>query len=81
MPDDRKPHQNGPTIWDRVAESHEFRDLMATKKIFIVPRGNRICFYAWSLGRACCSFWKKRRSKYTFVITRNLYLVQLGNNT
>jgi len=23
--------------WDRIAESHEFRDLMATKKIFIVP--------------------------------------------
>lgn len=37
MPDDSKPAQNGQTIWDRVAESHEFRDLMATKKIFIVP--------------------------------------------
>jgi len=24
-------------MWDRVAESREFRDLMATKKIFIVP--------------------------------------------
>ena len=24
-------------MWDRVAESHEFRDLMATKRIFIVP--------------------------------------------
>ena len=25
------------SIWDRIAESKEFRDLMATKKIFIVP--------------------------------------------
>lgn len=30
-------HQTDQTIWDRVAASHEFRDLMATKKIFIVP--------------------------------------------
>jgi len=25
------------TDWDRIAETKEFRDLMATKKIFIVP--------------------------------------------
>jgi uncharacterized membrane protein (DUF485 family) len=25
------------TVWDRVAESREFKDLMATKKTFIVP--------------------------------------------
>ena len=37
MPDVAKPVLNDQTIWDRVAESHEFRDLMATKKIFIVP--------------------------------------------
>ena len=37
MPDDRKPDQTGQTIWDRVAESHEFKDLMATKKVFIIP--------------------------------------------
>jgi len=38
MPDDvQKPDQTGQTIWDRVAESHEFKDLMATKKTFIVP--------------------------------------------
>jgi uncharacterized membrane protein (DUF485 family) len=24
-------------VWDRVAESREFKDLMATKKMFIVP--------------------------------------------
>jgi len=33
----QKSDQTGQTIWDRVAESHEFKDLMATKKIFIVP--------------------------------------------
>jgi len=38
MPDDvQKPDQTGQTIWDRVADSHEFKDLMATKRIFIVP--------------------------------------------
>lgn len=37
MYDDSKPAQNGQTIWDRVAESHEFKDLMATKKIIIIP--------------------------------------------
>ncbi len=36
MPDAVKP-DNGQTMWDRVAESEEFRDLMATKKIFIIP--------------------------------------------
>ncbi|HVN21429.1 MAG TPA: DUF485 domain-containing protein [Dongiaceae bacterium] len=25
------------SIWDRIASSHEFKDLMATKKTFIVP--------------------------------------------
>jgi len=37
MPDVPKSDQTDLTIWDRVAESHEFRDLMATKRIFIVP--------------------------------------------
>ena len=37
MPDEKKSDPNGQSMWDRVAESHEFRDLMATKKIFIIP--------------------------------------------
>jgi len=37
VPDTKNPEQNGQTIWDRVAESREFRDLMATKKVFIIP--------------------------------------------
>ena len=37
MPDEMKLDQNAQTVWDRVAASREFRDLMATKKIFIVP--------------------------------------------
>jgi uncharacterized membrane protein (DUF485 family) len=36
-----KSSQSSPdpdqTVWDRVAESREFKDLMATKKLFIVP--------------------------------------------
>jgi uncharacterized membrane protein (DUF485 family) len=27
----------GTTVWDRVAESKQFKDLMATKKMFIIP--------------------------------------------
>jgi uncharacterized membrane protein (DUF485 family) len=26
-----------PSVWDKIAESKEFKDLMATKKVFIVP--------------------------------------------
>jgi uncharacterized membrane protein (DUF485 family) len=37
MPDATKPDQFAPKVWDRVAASEEFRDLMATKKIFIIP--------------------------------------------
>lgn len=33
---DREP-PDSKTVWDRVAESPEFKDLMATKKIFIIP--------------------------------------------
>ena len=33
-----KPAQEpARSIWDRIAESKEFKDLMATKKTFIVP--------------------------------------------
>ena len=37
MPEATKPDQYEQSVWDRVAASHEFRDLMATKKIFIIP--------------------------------------------
>jgi uncharacterized membrane protein (DUF485 family) len=29
--------QTSPTEWDRIANSRQFQDLMATKKVFIVP--------------------------------------------
>jgi uncharacterized membrane protein (DUF485 family) len=32
--------QTGPsseTVWDRIAESQPFKDLIATKKVFIIP--------------------------------------------
>ena len=35
-----KPNQEptpSQSVWDRIAESKEFKDLMATKKIFVVP--------------------------------------------
>ena len=37
MPDATKPNENGQSVWDRVAASREFSELMATKKIFIIP--------------------------------------------
>ena len=37
MPDATPSAPTAQTVWDRVAASREFRDLMATKKIFIVP--------------------------------------------
>jgi uncharacterized membrane protein (DUF485 family) len=37
MPDVTKPDENGQSVWDRVAASREFRELMAAKKIFIIP--------------------------------------------
>lgn len=32
-----KQYQASQSTWDTIAESQEFKDLMATKKIFIVP--------------------------------------------
>src|SRR6201997_566993 len=32
-----KRTQTGQTEWDRIANSRKFQDLMATKKMFIVP--------------------------------------------
>lgn len=32
-----KRGQTGPAEWDRIANSRKFKDLMATKKMFIVP--------------------------------------------
>jgi uncharacterized membrane protein (DUF485 family) len=37
MPDATKPDENGQSVWDRVAASREFRELMAAKKIFVIP--------------------------------------------
>lgn len=35
LPEER--YQASTSTWDTIAESQEFKDLMATKKIFIVP--------------------------------------------
>jgi uncharacterized membrane protein (DUF485 family) len=32
-----KQYQASQSTWDKIAESKEFQDLMATKKMFIVP--------------------------------------------
>ena len=32
-----KSYSTGSTQWDKIAASQQFKDLMATKKIFIVP--------------------------------------------
>jgi uncharacterized membrane protein (DUF485 family) len=35
IPEER--YQASQTTWDKIADSREFKDLMATKRIFIVP--------------------------------------------
>jgi uncharacterized membrane protein (DUF485 family) len=37
LPQDLQRYQADQTEWDRVAATKEFQDLMATKKIFIIP--------------------------------------------
>lgn len=37
MPDATEPGPNGQTMWNRVAASRQFRDLMAMKKAFVIP--------------------------------------------
>jgi uncharacterized membrane protein (DUF485 family) len=37
MSETAKRYEADKTEWDRIAETREFKDLMATKKIFIIP--------------------------------------------
>jgi uncharacterized membrane protein (DUF485 family) len=37
MPQTIVRQETSQTEWDRIAESPEFKDLMATKKVFVVP--------------------------------------------
>jgi uncharacterized membrane protein (DUF485 family) len=37
MVQETKRYETSQTEWDRIAASKEFKDLMATKKVFIVP--------------------------------------------
>ena len=37
MNEPSKRYEADKTEWDRIAESNEFKDLMAAKKIFIIP--------------------------------------------
>lgn len=37
MSESAKRYEADKTEWDRIAETREFKDLMATKKIFIIP--------------------------------------------
>ncbi len=35
--DPKRPNETSQTTWDQIAESKPFKDLMATKKMFIIP--------------------------------------------
>ena len=37
MAEDDKRYEASTAVWDKVAESRQFKDLMAIKKMFIVP--------------------------------------------
>jgi uncharacterized membrane protein (DUF485 family) len=42
-------YQASQSTWDKIAESREFKDLMATKRIFIVPAFIFFVFYYFAL--------------------------------
>ncbi len=35
--DPRRPNETSQTKWDQIAESKPFKDLMAAKRVFIIP--------------------------------------------
>jgi uncharacterized membrane protein (DUF485 family) len=37
LPQELERYEASQSTWDKIADSQEFKDLMATKKIFIVP--------------------------------------------
>jgi uncharacterized membrane protein (DUF485 family) len=37
LPQELRRYEASQSTWDKIADSQEFKDLMATKKIFIVP--------------------------------------------
>jgi uncharacterized membrane protein (DUF485 family) len=37
MADSSRPSQTSQAAWDQIAESKPFKDLLATKKLFIIP--------------------------------------------
>jgi uncharacterized membrane protein (DUF485 family) len=49
MPDVKEIDAEGQTVWDRVAESRPFKDLMATKRAFVVPALIFFLVYYFSL--------------------------------
>ena len=54
--DSPKQYEASQSTWDSIAESREFKDLMATKKIFIVPAFiflRRVLLCAAGAGRVC----------------------------
>lgn len=38
-------HEPGGTEWDRIAASQQFQDLIALKKVFIIPAFIFFCAY------------------------------------
>jgi uncharacterized membrane protein (DUF485 family) len=44
-----KQYQASQSTWDQIAESKEFQDLMATKRVFIVPAFVFFVLYYFSL--------------------------------
>ncbi|MBZ5649620.1 MAG: DUF485 domain-containing protein [Acidobacteriia bacterium] len=42
-------HESGGTEWDRIATSQQFQDLLALKKVFIIPAFIFFCVYYFLL--------------------------------
>jgi uncharacterized membrane protein (DUF485 family) len=72
-----RPDPPAPTIWDRVAESDDFKDLMAAKARFIVPATLFFVLYYFALP-VLVGYAPKVMSRPVFGVVNVAYLFALS---
>ncbi|MGA8311382.1 MAG: DUF485 domain-containing protein [Terriglobales bacterium] len=70
-------HASGGTEWDRIAASQQFQDLLALKKVFIVPAFIFFCAYYFLLP-ALVGFAPKLMSRRVIGTVNLAYLFALS---
>jgi uncharacterized membrane protein (DUF485 family) len=70
-------HTSGGTEWDRIAASQQFQDLLALKKVFIIPAFIFFCVYYFLLP-ALVGFAPKLMSRRVIGTVNLAYLVALS---